>query len=82
MEHVKKLMLVGPVKFDTWRVKRRCGKLDQNISAVLDREVVNDYEKIKLYQTALIKFLVNWQVVENELEEPIKVSVAESKAID
>ena len=82
MEHAKKLMLVNPANFDLRNVKRRYSELDQNISDVLDRQDVDDYDKSKLYQSALSKFLANRQVVENELNEPLKVSVAEPSDVN
>ncbi len=73
MEHAKKLMLVDPA--DVRNIKRHYSLLDQNISDVLSREDVDDRAKLRLYQSALNKFLINRQSVENELNAPLKVNV-------
>ncbi len=79
MEHAKKLMLVDPTNLDVRHVKRHYGLLDENISNVLDREDVDDYLKVRLYQNALNKFLANRQVIENDLNKPLKVAVETPK---
>ena len=78
MEHAKKMMLVD-TNFDIGNIKRRHTLLDQNISEVLDRQDIDDREKIKLYQQTLNKYLVNRKLIENELNRPLKVEVAANK---
>lgn len=77
------MLLVDPNYFshgnDFRNIKRHHSLLDQSISDVLNREDVNDYDKLKLYQNALGKFLVNRQNVEFELDKPIKVQTEEPK---
>lgn len=79
-EHMKKMMLVDAANFasDLRNVKRHYGVLDQNISDVLNREDIDEREKLKLYQVALSKFLVNRQAVESALGEPVKVEPTKS----
>ena len=78
MEHAKKMMLVD-TNFDIGNIKRRHTLLDQNISEVLDRQDLDDREKIKLYQQTLNKYLVNRKLIEKELNRPLKVEVAANK---
>jgi hypothetical protein len=77
MEHAKKWMLVDP-SVDLRNVKRHYGALDQNISNVLNRQDVDDREKLRLYQTALNKFLNNRQSVESELNKPVEVELSKT----
>jgi len=72
MEHAKKWLLVDP-SLDARHTKRHYSALDQNISDVLNRQDVDDREKLRLYQVALGKFLANRQSVESELNELAKV---------
>ena len=53
--------------------------MGKGISDELNRQDGNDVEKLKLYQHTLNKFLINHQIVENDLSEPIKVKVAKPK---
>jgi hypothetical protein len=84
MEHARKLMLIDS-NFDTRNVKKRYSQLDKSISEVLESdESVDEREKVRRYQQALNRFLLNRESVERELEQPAKVEVtaqpAEKKA--
>jgi hypothetical protein len=56
--------------------------LDQNISDVLNRSDIDDASKLRLYQQALNRFLVNRRVVEDELNKPVQVKLAESSPVE
>lgn len=72
--------------FDTRNVKKRYSQLDKSISEVLESdESVDEREKVRRYQQALNRFLLNRETVERELDRPAKVEVtalpAEKKAV-
>ena len=69
-------MMLVDANFDLGNIKRRHTLLDQSISEVLDRQNLDDREKIKLYQHTLNKYLVNRKLIENELNLPLKVEVS------
>lgn len=76
----KKMMLIDAANFNDLRsAKRHYSALDQNVSNVLDRQDLNDFDKLKLYQHTLSRFLINKQEVENEVSKPVNVQTTESK---
>jgi hypothetical protein len=71
MEHVKKMMLID--SHDFRNAKRHHLAIDQDISDVLNRQGLDDTEKLRLYQQTLNKFLLSRQNIESELDKPVKV---------
>ncbi len=66
MKQAKKMMLVDfDQGIDLRNTKRQYSLLDQNISDVLNQQIVEDHEKAQIYQTALNKFLINRQSSKN-----------------
>jgi hypothetical protein len=76
----RKMMLVDANTPDLHNVTRHHSELDRNISDILNRQDLDDYDKLKLYHHTLNKFLVNRRAVESELDQPVKVQQVEPKA--
>lgn len=74
----KKMMLVDAnFGTDLRSIKRHYSALDQNVSDVLERSDLGDFDKLKLYQHALSRFLINKQEIEGEASKPVSVQAAE-----
>jgi hypothetical protein len=74
----KKMMLVDAnFGTDLRSINRHYSALDQNITNVLERSDLNDFDKLKLYQHALSRFLISKQEVEGEASKPVSVQSAE-----
>jgi hypothetical protein len=80
MEHAKKMMLID--SHDFRNAKRHHLAIDQDISDVLNRQGLDDAEKLRLYQQTLNKFLLSRQNIENELNKPIKVEQTTASVLD
>jgi hypothetical protein len=83
MERARKMYLVDSA--DLRNVKKRYSDLDKNISEVLERENLDDGEKLTLYRQALNKYLINRRLVESELEEKppkVRVSTPKEKSVE
>ena len=80
MEHAKKMTLVDSnFAIDPRNIKRHYSSLDQSVVDVLNRQDIDDYDKLVLYRIALNKFLVNKRALESDLDEPLKVSIDSPK---
>jgi hypothetical protein len=80
MEHARKMLLVDAnVSNDYKNMKRYYSMLDQSVSDVLNRDDLNEYDKIKLYQQTLNKYIIHRDNVVNELEQPVKVQSINQK---
>ena len=76
MEHAKKMTLVDSnFAVDPRNIKRHYSSLDQSVVDILNRQDIDDYEKLILYRIALNKFLVNKKNLEADLDEPLKVQL-------
>ena len=76
MEHAKRMTLVDSnFAVDPRNIKRHYSSLDQSVVDILNREDIDDYEKLILYRIALNKFLVNKKNLEADLYEPLKVQL-------
>lgn len=74
----KKMMLVDAnFGTDLRSIKRHYSALDQNVSDVLERSDLGDFDKLKLYQHALSRFLINKQEIEGEANKPVSVQTTE-----
>jgi hypothetical protein len=80
MEHVKKMMLID--SHDFRNVKQHHSAIDRDISDVLNRQGLDDVEKLRLYQQTLNKFLISRQNIENELDKPFKVEQTNTPILD
>ncbi len=72
------LLVDANVSNDFKNVRRHYSLLDQTVSDVLNRNDMNDYDKIKLYQQALNKYIVNRDNIVTELDKPVKVQNVEA----
>jgi hypothetical protein len=74
----KKMMLVDASQLDVRNTAKHYTLLDQNISDILERRDINDADKLRLYQSALNRFLLNRQKIEGEVNESVKASTSNS----
>jgi hypothetical protein len=74
----KKMMLVDASQLDVRNTAKHYTLLDQNISDILERRDISDADKLRLYQSALNRFLLNRQKIEGEVNEPVKASASNS----
>ena len=80
MEHAKKMTLVDSnFAVDPRNIKRHYSSLDQIVVDILNRQDIDDYEKLILYRIALNKFLVNKKNLEADLDEPLKIQLKHTK---
>lgn len=83
MEHAKKLRLVDANllgESDPRNVRKHFSELDSAMSDVLEGAEEDERVKVRLYQQALNKYLVNREAFEKELQKPIKVDVGKTAA--
>jgi hypothetical protein len=74
----KKMMLVDASQLDVRNTAKHYTLLDQNISDILERRDISDADKLRLYQSALNRFLLNRQKIEGEVNESVKASASNS----
>jgi hypothetical protein len=74
----KKMMLVDASQLDVRNTAKHYTLLDQNISDILERRHISDADKLRLYQSALNRFLLNRQKIEGEVNESVKASTSNS----
>jgi hypothetical protein len=74
----KKMMLVDASQLDVRNTAKHYTLLDQNISDILERRDISDADKLRLYQSALNRFLLNRQKIEGEVNESVKASISNS----
>ena len=76
MKHAKKIALADSnFAVDPRNIKRHYSSLDQSVVGILNRQGIDDYEKVILYRIALNKFLINKKNLEADLGEPLKVQL-------